>query len=144
MTDRDHGDALRLHVRVEMSLDVDTDSAGAFVEDGVFGLVIDQSAHRHSLLFATAEDIVPVVLGVPAALTVDEVFESDLAEELSEVILRDVLGELILFGIWIDELVSQCSVGEVRSLRNVEDLFEWGFVQLTSINGPELSHDSEQ
>lgn len=96
------------------------------------------------MLFATAEDIVPVVLGIPAALTVDEVFESDLAKELSEVIFRDVLGELILFGIWIDELVSQCSVGEVRSLRNVEDLFEWGFVQLTSIHGPELSHDSEQ
>lgn len=44
----------------------------------------------------------------------------------------------------IDKLVSQCAIGQVRSLGNVEDLVEGRFEYSASGGGPELTQDSEK
>lgn len=41
-----------LHVRVEVSFDVDTDGGSALVENRVDGLVVDQARHCNALFFA--------------------------------------------------------------------------------------------
>jgi hypothetical protein len=47
-------------------------------------------------------------------------------------------------GIWINNLISESSVGEVRSLRDIEDLFNRRFVKRSSEQGPEFTQNSEQ
>ena len=44
----------------------------------------------------------------------------------------------------VDDLVSERTVREVRSLRDVEYLFDGGLGQRTRLGGPELTKDSEE
>ena len=79
--DGDEGDALILHVLVEVALDVDAHSACAFVQDSVDGLVVNQASHGDALLLTAGEDIVPVSNGVPGAFSAHEVVEADFIQD---------------------------------------------------------------
>lgn len=144
MTDSDQSDALLFHVSIEVALNIHTDCTGALVKNGVLWLVIDQATHGHSLLFTTTEHVIPVVASVPASFTVNEVAETDLTQKGEQVIIRDTSCLLILWCVWINQLISKGTVWKVRSLRNIENLVNWWFVELTTVNWPELSHDSEK
>ena len=57
-----------LHVGVEETFNIDRDSRGALVKNGIQRFVIDQSSHGDSLFFTTRENISPVVVSVPTVL----------------------------------------------------------------------------
>ena len=97
VTHRDQGDVLLFHVGVEMALNVDDNCTGALVKNGIFWPVIDQATHGHSLLLTTAEHIIPIVLSVPAAFTLSEVAEADLAQQCVQILVRDIPSPLLLW-----------------------------------------------
>ena len=75
----DQSDTLLLHVRVEVSLDVDGHSGGALVEDSVEWLMVDEARHSDALLFTTRKNIRPVVERVPSTLfALDDVGEANI------------------------------------------------------------------
>ena len=49
----DQCDALLLHIAVEVAFHVDSHCGGAFVQDRIHWLVVDQAAHRDALLLAS-------------------------------------------------------------------------------------------
>lgn len=46
---------------VEFRLHVHTHSAGALVQDGEQGTVVEQPSHRHTLLLSSRQDVCPIV-----------------------------------------------------------------------------------
>jgi len=71
VTDGDKGDVLALHVFVQVLLNIDGDRTGALIQNSVFGLVVQKAGHGNALFFASGKHIVPIVIGTPAAFTLD-------------------------------------------------------------------------
>ena len=63
MTYSDKGNALFFHMCVKMAFDIHGDSRRAFVQYSILWLVVDQSAHCHSLLLTSTQDIIPISFG---------------------------------------------------------------------------------
>ena len=124
----DQCDSAILHILIQVSLYVHADSRCAFIENSIFRLMIDESAHGHSLLLTTRKDIIPIVDVVPALFTLDEVSKSDILELLHQVIVGDTFSAALLNGVGVNELISQATNWQVGSLRNVENIIHAGLV----------------
>ena len=127
-----------------MAFDIHAHSTGAFIKNSICWPVVDESSHCHSLLFSSTEHIVPVILLVPATFSIHKVAKSDFLEELEKVIVILTSSLVVLVGFWIDELISEGTVWQVWSLRNIENLVNVGFMKNTRSNWPKLSHYTEQ
>ena len=89
MGDCDERDALLLHVGVEVALNVDRDGAGAFVKDGVEGLVVNEARHRNPLLLSTGEHVRPVIVRVETVfLTGNDVRKSHVVHDPLQILLN--------------------------------------------------------
>ncbi len=55
-----------------------------------------------------------------------------------------LLSNLIKMSIWVNDLVSQTSAWEIRSLRNIEDLIDGWLVNHSSKHGPKLAQNTEE
>lgn len=144
VTDGDQGDALGLHVVVQVLLNVDGDGTSAFIQDSVLGLVVKKAGHGDTLFFTSGEHIVPVVLRVPSTFALDQLAESHVFKENHEVIVSHLLGLHLLEGVRVDQLISESTVREVGSLGNVEDLVSSRLMDYTSSSRPEFTKNSEE
>jgi len=139
VADGDQGNALSLHVVIQVLLNVDGDGTSALIQDSVLGLVVEKAGHGDALFFTSGEHIVPVVLRVPSAFALDQLAKSYVFKENHEVVISNLLSLHLLKGVGIDQLISKSTVRKVGSLGNVEDLVGCRLVNYTSGSGPELS-----
>ena len=144
VADCDECDSLVLHVLIEVSLDIDAHGRGALVEDSINRLVVNQTRHRHTLLLSSRKHIVPVILGVPTTFTCRQVFKLDFIENLLKLVFIDTLSSHLLLSVRVDDLISQGSLRQVRSLRYVKDLVDGGFLNAAAEYGPKLTQDAEE
>lgn len=142
--DCDKCDPLVLHVLIEVALDVDAHGRGALVQDRVDRLVIDQARHCHTLLLTSRQHVVPVVLRLPATLTLHQVFKLDLSENRLKFLLVNAFAFHILDSVRVDNLIAQCSLWQVGSLGDVEDLINGWLLHAPTEHRPQLAQDTEQ
>ena len=86
VTNCDKSNAAVFHVGVEMSLNIDRYSTGAFIEDGVLGLVVKEAGHCDTLFFTPGKYVIPIVLGIPSALAGYEVTKLDFVKKGLEIL----------------------------------------------------------
>mmetsp|Transcript_23162 Transcript_23162/g.32310 ORF Transcript_23162/g.32310 Transcript_23162/m.32310 type:complete len:218 (+) Transcript_23162:320-973(+) len=127
-----------------MSFHIDTDSTGALVQDCKLRFVIKQSSHGNSLFFSTRQDIFPIVSGVPASFSVNDVLEANSFEDHRKIFISNSLSSSISHAVWINNLVSKSAQRKVRSLRNVENIGSGWLGDSSLIHRPESSQNSEQ
>ena len=72
------------------------------------------------------EGITPLALAVPTTLTFNNVVQLDNLENLLKILVSIAVCFHFLHGIWVDDLVTESSEREVRSLRNVKDVLGVG------------------
>jgi len=144
VTDGDQGNALSLHVVVEVLLNIDRDGTGALIQDGVLGFVVEETSHGDTLFFTSGKYIVPVVLGVPSSLTLDELTKSDILQEYHKVFVSLFLGLHLFKSVGVDKLIAESSIGKVGTLGNIEDLVNGGLVDDTTSSGPEFTQNTEE
>ena len=136
VADRDQRDPLVLHVLVQVALHVNAHRRGALVQYRIYRPVVNQSSHRHALLLTAGKHVIPLVLRVPTTLTLHQVFKLDLSENFLEFLLVDTLAFHVLNCVRVYNLIAQCSLGQVGSLRDVEDLVDSGLLDAAAENGP--------
>ena len=140
VADGEERDLELARLRVQDVLDVQRYGAGALVQDGELGLVVEETGHGDALLLASRQDLGPVVDGVVAAFSLDEVAQLHFIEDLQQVpVGRALLRRLV----GVDDLVAQAAHRQVWSLRNVEQVIELWPKDLPSEQGPELAEYSE-
>lgn len=144
MTDRHERHAQRLGGIVHLALHLERHAARAFVQDGVFGRVVEEARHGDALLQADGEDVAPFVLGVPAARPLDDVRDVDGFEPAQEVRVGGVLGAHLAQAVGVDDLLAEGAAAEVGALRDVEDAAVGGFVDCAAVDGPEAAEDTEE
>ena len=129
---------------VQFSLKVHTYSTCAFVKDAKDWFVVEQSCHGHTLLFSTWKNIFPVLHWVKAIFSFFDVLKSDVFQKEPDVI---VIFSFLLHGasgVRIDNLISEGSWRQVRSLRDVEKFFNAGSFKSSSCKGPKSTQNSEK
>lgn len=144
VTHSDEGNANLLEVFVHVLFHIKSHLTGALVQNSVGWFVVNKSTHGDALLFTSGKDIIPVVFGAPASLTGAQIAEITFFKNLLEVIISNALFLLSLRGVRVDELISHGSIGKVRSLRNVENLFCWGLENFSIGARPESSKNTEE
>ena len=145
VADRNQSDALFLHVGVKVTLDVHTHRTGALVKNSIEGLVIDESGHGHALLFTTGEHVSPVVIRVPAIrLTSNDMRKAHILHDLVQIVIGDTSALEIGDAVRVDNLVAKSTVGQVRSLWDVENLLNRWLSQSATLGRPELAKNSEE
>lgn len=89
---REQGDLQLLGFVVQLGLHVHAHGAGALIQDGEQGLVIEQSSHCHSLLLSARKDVVPVVDSIEAAFSFHNVGQLHVVEDLEQILrLKNIL-----------------------------------------------------
>ena len=71
-----HGDQRNtnlLHIRVHVALNINTHGRGAFIQDRIHWLVVDQASHRDSLLLTARKHIIPIILCFPSTFSLNQV-----------------------------------------------------------------------
>jgi hypothetical protein len=129
---------------VEVALDVDAHCAGAFVQDGVDWLVVNQASHGNALFLTSGEDVVPVSNGVPGAFSAYEVVEAHFIQDDLKALLINLFSSHLFDGVRVDNLVTKCALRQIGSLRDVEDLVNGWLVDYATEDWPELTEDTEQ
>ena len=123
--------------------DIEGDSAGALIQDGILWLVVEQTRHGNTLLVTARERITPFTLNVPAALTLNNVADLQEIKDLQKVVVTDALSVHLSNSVRIDYLVAQRAQREVGALR---DIGEVGAVRLghaTAVDWPETTERTE-
>lgn len=144
MTDSHQRHAQRFSRIVHFAFDLERDAAGAFVQDGVLGRVVEEPRHGDALLEADGEDVAPFVLGVPAAGPVDDVSDVDGVEPAEQIGVGDVLGAHLAQAVGVDDLLAEGTAAEVGPLRDVEDVAVGWFVHGAAVDGPQAAEDAEE
>ena len=145
VADRDQSDALLLHVGVKVTLDVHAHRTGALVKNGIEWLVIDESSHGHALFFTAGEHVSPVVIRVPTiGLTCNDMRKAHILHDLVQIVVSDASALEIGDAVRVDNLVAKGAVGQVRSLWNVENLFNRWLSQGAALGWPKLAKNSEE
>lgn len=84
--------------------------------------MVDQSTHCDSLLLAARQNVVPVVVGIEAViLSSGKVAQLNDVKDFLNIIIGFTGSTHLLDSLWINDLVSESSLRQVGSLRNVED-----------------------
>lgn len=138
------GDTLLFHVCIEVTLHIDGNCAGALVQNSVQGFVVNQATHGDALLFTSGQDVIPVVLCVPAAFSADQVAEANFFEDVLQFVIGDILVLLSLMRVGVDQLIAQRSIWKVGSLWDIENLLSRRLVNGATGGGPQLPQDSEK
>ena len=144
VTHRNQRDPLVLHVLVQVALHVNAHRRGALVQYRIYRPVVNQPSHRHALLLTARKHVIPLVLRVPATLTLHQVFKLDLSENFLEFLLVDTLAFHVLNCVRVYNLIAQCSLGQVWALGDVEDLIDGWLVDYATEDWPKLPEDTEQ
>lgn len=146
VADGHEGDAEGLGVLVHDAFGIEGDAAGAFVEDGVPGTVVEEAGHGDALLETAGEDVAPLGFGIPGGfwVEVEEVLEVEEAEDGEEVLVCDAAGAHLAERVWVDDLLAERAAGEVGPLGEVEDCVKGGFVDDAAVDGPEAAKDAEE
>ena len=145
MTDRHEGNAQRLGVVIHDLFGFEGDAAGALVENGILGPMVEQARHGDLLLQSTGENIAPFGFGIPSFIVeVDEVFQSKNLEDVKEVSVSDAAGAHLAQRVGVDDLLAERAARQVRSLGDVEDGAEGGLVDGAAVDGPQAAEDAEE
>lgn len=145
VADGHEGDAQGLCVVVHDLFGLEGDAAGALVEDGVLGAVVEEAGHGDALLEAAGKDVAPLRLGIPALVVeIDEVLEAQKLQDGEEVGVADAAGAHLAQRVGVDYLLAERAAGEVGTLGDVENGAEGGLVDRTAVDGPEPTQDSEE
>lgn len=145
MTDSHEGDAKGLGVIVHDLFGIESDAAGAFVEDGVSWAVVEETGHGYALLETAGENVTPLSFGVPAfVVELDEVLEAKDLEDIEEIVVRDGLGPHLAERVGVDDLLAEGATGEIGALGDVEDGVEGRLIDGAAVNGPETAEDTEE
>ena len=130
-----------LGLEVQLCLDVHAHRAGAFIQNGEDGLMVEESSHRDSLFLTTGKHIVPIVDWIETFLSLLNVVQFHPFQQLTDLLIS--VGDSLLW-VRVNNLVSECSWGEVGALWDVEQLVHvWSFED-TSCKRPKTAEDSEQ
>lgn len=110
VTNGNEGDSLGLHVVVQVLFNIDGNGTGALIQDGILGLVVQETSHSDTLFFSSRKHIVPVVLGVPSSLTFDEFTKSDIFQEYHEVRISFLFGLHLFQSVGVDQLITESTI----------------------------------
>lgn len=106
--------------------------------------MVEEPRHGDALLQAGGQHVAPFVLGIPASGALDEVRDGDGGKEGVEVRVCRFFAVHVAQGVRVDDLLAQAPAGEVRALRDVEDVGVRGFAHGAAVNGPEAAEDAEE
>jgi len=107
--------------------------------------MVEETREAHALLLATAEDVLPLLAGVPTALAVGEVTEAGFLEDMLEIVLGLALLAHVVLVVGVDDLVAEGADAEVGALGEEHDAVLAGLLGAAdeaSIDGPEAGEDS--
>ena len=158
-------DTLFLGPLVEQPFDVGAHRRRGFVEKGVARLLSGQSQvsssssngrangstdmvhqprHRHPLLLAAGEHVLPLLTGIPAPLAVGQVPEPDLLEDAAQLAIAPSAVAHVHLRVRIDDLIPKRADAEVGSLRQEHDAVGADAARSaheTAVDGPQAGHD---
>jgi hypothetical protein len=95
--------------------------------------VVKQTSHRYSLFLTSRKHVVPVVDRIETLLSLFDVVELDPFQKISNFI---VCTGYAVFGVGVDDLISESARGQVGALRDIEKFVHVGSVENTSSQGP--------
>jgi len=112
MTDSNQSDTLTLHIRVEMTFDINRDSRGTLIKDGILRLMVNQTSHSNSLLLTTREHIFPFSISIKSiSLSLNHMGQFYLFHNFIDSIVIISLCFHLLNCVWVNDLISQGSIG---------------------------------
>ena len=141
--DSDDGAAEFLALAIEATLNVDGDGRGTFIETGILGLVVVDARDVHALFFTAREDVDPILGGIPASFTLEQVGKLSILQNNEKIVISDALALHIRKLIRIDDLIAESTNGEVGTLRDEHDILEGRTRDNTLLGGPQLVQDTE-
>ena len=125
-------------------LNLERDGAGAFIQDGIFGRVIEKPSHRDPLLITSRQRIPPFPLNIPTTFSLHNVINLHDSQHLQEILIRLALCAHLRNSVRVDDLVAQRAEGEVRSLWDVSELGGGRLVHDASVHGPQATENAEE
>ena len=138
---REKSDFELFGLEVQLCLDVHAHRAGAFVQNGEDGFVVEESSHGYSLFLTTWKHIVPVVDRVEAFLSFFNVVQLHPFQQLTDFFIS--MCDSFPW-VRVDYLVSQGTRREVGTLWNVKQFIHmWSFEHSTR-QWPKTAKDSKQ
>lgn len=134
-----------LGIIVHDLLCIKRDRRCALVQDRIPRAVVEQPRHSHALLQTTRQHVAPLGLGIPTLVVqCDEIFEVQQFEDSEKILIANTLGTCGAQAVRVGDLLAEGAAGEVRPLRNVEDVAEGGFVDRAAVDRPETPEDAEE
>lgn len=106
--------------------------------------MVEQPSHGDALLVATTQRIPPFPRNVPTTFPLDDVIDVKQLQDPEQIIVRDPSLGHSLTRVRVDDLVAECSEGQVWSLRNICELARRGFRDRATIDRPQATKNSEQ
>lgn len=95
--------------------------------------MVKQTSHSYSLFLTSRKHVVPVVDRIETLLALFDVVELDPFQKISNFI---VCTGYAVFGVGVDDLISESARRQVGALRDIEKFVHVGSVENTSSQGP--------
>lgn len=79
-------------------------------------------SRTYTLLVASREGITPLTLTIPTTFALHNVIQLNDLKDLLKILVRIAIGLHVLYSVRVDDLVAEGSKGQIRALRNIEDV----------------------